>query len=262
MPKVKFLGKILPEIFNITIVYNPSIKWKAEKIGFDLTFTYKIENSIIEIECDLEKWQPEYLGDVYKRAYDIIRTGVSLITFSTGNVLQIYLDRFVNPDGQETPLAIMNPELPALCTSFSLSKNIEDKNTAFDSIFNIVLSDPAIFLALSDLCVAISVHDQTTTGCARALEGIRLLIWGYDTPTDKERIPSWKKLQETLRVSEQYLKLITENSIGSRHGSRKFIPGTTTTEIVKRSWIIMNRYLELRLRKIEQLPLAEFPLLS
>lgn len=262
MKKVKILGKILPEVFKVTIGYNPSIKWKVEEIGLDLIFNYKIENSIIEITCDIEKWQEDFSVHVYKMAYDIVRTAVNLVTFSTGSVFQISFERLIDPDGKETSIAIMYPELSALCRSYSLNKASGEKNEAFDNIFNIVLSDPTLFLALNDLCSAISTHDQTVIGCARVLESIRLLIWGEDTKTDKERTNSWIKLQDTLNIGKDYMKFITDNSTGWRHGSRKFIPGDITTEITKRSWVIMNRYFELRLRKITRLPVADFPLLS
>jgi hypothetical protein len=261
MPTVKIRGRVLPEVFNVSVGFDPTINWKWEETNQELRFSYTIKDSTVEIRCDLDKWQPEYRTEIYKRSYDILRTAVNLVAFAKGWPLYVYLNQFVGPDGQENPLAIMNSELDGLCTAFALGQTLQDKNPSFDSVLRIVLLEPAIFLALSDLCFAMTYHDQIVTGCARGLDGLRVLIWGKNTASRKEAKKSWEKLRSALRVDEGYLKLITESSMGPRHGSREHIPGTVTSEITKRSWVIMNRYLELRVRGGERLP-AEYPILA
>jgi hypothetical protein len=261
MPTVRMYGRILPDAFHVSVGYDPTINWKWEETNQELRFHYTIKDSACEISCDLAEWKSDYVTEIYKRGYDILRATTDLVAFSTGNPLHVHLDRFVAPDGKETHLAVMNPDLVGLCTAFSLGKDPSCNNGSFDRIMGIVLSDPTLFLALSDLIRAITHHDHITTGCARALDGIRLMVWGQDTTTSNEAKASWEKLRTTLRVSEPYLKLITDNSKGSRHGSRNFIPGTVTNEVAKRSWVVMNRFLELPKRGIQELPVAEFPLL-
>ncbi len=260
MATVKLLGRILPDSYNVTVGYNPRIKWKWEEENLELEFSYSIKDSLVTIECELAHWKPEYLSEIHKRGCDIVHAAINLITFSTGTVLQLHLNRLVRPDGQESLLVIENPHLVGLCTTFSMSQTIENKNCSFDKALSEILVEPGLFLALNDLCLAISHHSHTTVGCARALDGIRTMIWGKPIER-KDGDNSWKKLRNALQFTADYLKLITESSKGSRHGSRDFIPGTTTTEVTKRSWIVMNRYMELRARNIAQLPVSEFPLL-
>jgi hypothetical protein len=201
--------------------FHPIFSGSGKTKNENLEFSYKIKNNDIELICTLNNWNKDYVTEIYKCGHDIIRSVTSLVTFSNGNPLYVHFNRFVDPNGQESPLAVMNPDLAELCTVFTLNNELGGQNLPFDNIMQIVLTDPALFLALSDLSLAISNHDHIATGCARAVEGIRLMIWGSDTTTTREAKASWTKLQVALRASEQYLKLITENSKGARHGSRR-----------------------------------------
>lgn len=261
MPRVKLVGRVFPEVFKVSVGFDPTINWKWEATNLEPRFSYTIKDSTVEIRCEIDEWKPEYISEIYKHSYDIVRTAVNLISFCRGWPLYVYLNRFVEPDGKESPLAIMNHELDGLCTAFAPSQSLQDKNPAFDNVFRIVLSEPALFLALSDLCFAMTYHDHLVTGCARALDGLRVLLWGKNTETRTEAKKSWEKLRTALHIDEEYLKLITEHSMGPRHGSREYISGAITSEITKRSWLVMNRYLQLRLRGGERLP-AEYPILA
>jgi hypothetical protein len=86
------------------------------------------------------------------------------------------------------------------------------------------------------------------------------MIWGSNTTTRAQTKLSWAKLQEALKVREAYLKMITENSTAGRHGYREHISGPITSEITRRTWAVMNRYLELRVRVVDELP-SEFLIL-
>jgi len=71
----------------------------------------------------------------------------------------------------------------------------------------------------------------------------------------------WAKMRSALNLTEEYLKYITDLSKGPRHGERTRIEGESTTEITRRSWIIMNRFIEYRKRGNQDLPTSDFPLL-
>ena len=51
-------------------------------------------------------------------------------------------------------------------------------------------------------------------------------------------------MNATLRLERSYVDLILDHSKGPRHADRAHISGAICSEIVKRSWKIMNRLLE------------------
>jgi hypothetical protein len=90
------------------------------------------------------------------------------------------------------------------------------------------------------------------------MEHLRNLI----TPR-QGKAQGWANMRELLNVELPYLKLITDNSLGPRHGDFSGSSAPDVFEARKRSWIIMSRYLEFKKRGgIASLPLASFPLLK
>jgi hypothetical protein len=81
------------------------------------------------------------------------------------------------------------------------------------------------------------------------------------TGADTSRAEAWGTFQTNLRVSRDFLNLITDTSRGPRHGDRTHIPGTTTIEITMRAWQVMDRFIEYRKRGNQPLPETDFPLL-
>jgi hypothetical protein len=59
MAKIPFLGRVLPAV-AIVSVQIPDMKWKWQEAGIELQFRVKIGNSVINIECDLDKYDPSY----------------------------------------------------------------------------------------------------------------------------------------------------------------------------------------------------------
>jgi len=133
----------------------------------------------------------------------------------------------------------------------------KEEKRDLEAILAIVMKEPALFMALNDLIQAVSVPHMTPTNCGRVLDGLRKLVAPGMEPKQ-----GWPIFQQTIQADEPYLTFISELSKKPRHGEHIRIDGITTTEIAKRTWIIMNRFLEFRKRGNQQLPLAEFPLLK
>ncbi len=92
--------------------------------------------------------------------------------------------------------------------------------------------------------------------CARAIEGLKYLVATPGTSRSK----AWEEFRNALHLGESYVRLIIENSIDNRHGNRVHISGEITTEVLRRSWTIMNRFFEYMLRG-KTLPNDELDLL-
>jgi hypothetical protein len=206
------------------------------------------------VKCVVNRYDLDLRTHIHKIAYDLARAAVNLVCFSTGLHLSVFFDGLIEPNCTQTAFVVHHPHLAALCTSYVLGET--GTATALDSILQFVLADPQVFLALDDLITGTSHHHLLTVNSARAIEGLRHAMCG----SIADRNQQWTIFRTNLNLSKDYLQLITDSSTSGRHGEGKFIPGNVTEEIIKRSWTIMNRFLEFKKRG--SLPLTEFPLLS
>jgi hypothetical protein len=258
MPVIKFGGRVLPQVIQVTITDHPAINWADADHGVEIAFNISIQQGVVTAVCALNKFNPETdLVRVYMRAFDLVRATVDLTCFSTGYGLSVILDTYTNPEGITTPFVPYNTELAALCTAFDMSAATSIEQNAFHKVLTIVLSNWQIFRILRQLIEANTVPHESAVNCARVIEGIRHLLASPGANTKK----SWEDMRSRLNLSVDYLKLITDISTGPRHGDPTHIPGTTTVEIAKRSWTVMNRFLEYKKRGDQALPVAEFPIL-
>lgn len=267
MPQVRFTGWVLPKALRVSVVPLDRFSWDAAELDLEASFSTTIRNAFVEIVCDLNRYEPGLVSELHKRALDLSRAAVDLVSFATGYGLVVVLDGFAGPDGRRTPLAVHNPELAPLCTAFRLKTTVD---AGFAEMCRLVMSDPGLFMALNDLIAAITYPHQAAVNCARAVESIRNHITPpADPPPAKpreqreERDKAWERMRQALRVDETYLRDVTNTSLGPRHGNRKAIPGTQITAVVEKSWRIMDRFLEYRKRGNKDLPATDdFPTLT
>lgn len=230
---VRFRGKVLPESMQVTINFTPTVHWKADELRYEVDIVCRVDKSVIEIECTLSHWKPEYFPDLYRRSLDICRAKVDVVGFSAACGLTVMLDTFEAPDGVVTPIMPTAPYLEGVCTAFSLDKG-------FDEVCMQVLQRPLLFMAIRELMTAISLPHVSLVECARAMDRIKNLL----APLESKDKTAWKLMRDTLRIDETYLKYITDASANPRHGQPGHTPGTITTEVTRRAWVIMNRYLQ------------------
>lgn len=249
MDAIRLLGQILPAEPAFTISNLPVLSWLWQEEGISIDFEISIQNSKIDVLCSLPNFKEEYLVELHRRAYDLVRAAVGVAAFSQGSGLIVIIDALVRPDGVRSPIRFFDPRLPPICTATSGANG-------FDRTFRIVASQPILIRLIGDLIHGITVPHEASTSGARAIEGIKHLI--APTLSDKD---AWKKLQEELHLDEAYLKFITDISKDGRHGKDRRLEGEVTGEATVRAWNVMNRYLEYRLRG-NTLPVAEFPLLN
>ncbi|WP_321917300.1 MULTISPECIES: hypothetical protein [Paraburkholderia] len=251
METIRFHGRVIPETMQVSIGFSPLIRWKAEEIGVEMEFVCRIEKSKIEVECRAVKWRPEHFAEVYRRALDICRAKVDLVAFKLGWGLTVIFDTYVVPAGETVPIIHTMHELDGICTAYSLDCH-------FDEVCAQVLQRPLLFMALRELISAISLPHVSPVECARAMDRLKHLI-ARPGSTDKS---AWHQMREALHVEEAYLRFITDHSANPRHGQPGHTSGAVTTEVTRRAWVVMNRYLEyLRRGALELDPIA-FPLIA
>jgi len=256
MPTVYFRGGVLPAVVEISVTDVPQIKWEWLEEGLTLEFVVHVAKSKVEVECTMDRYKDDYMMEIHRRAFDLARACVNVAAFSTGYGVTVHFDQFVGPTGVVHALIFTCPHVVGECTAFKMNPDTLDEKRELELILTLVMTEPPLFMALNDLIQAASTPHATPTNCGRVLDGLRKLV-----APDLEPKKAWPKFQTTIQADEKYLAFISEHSKNPRHGEHTRIDGRTTIEIAKRTWVIMNRFLEFRKRGNQPLPLAEFPLL-
>ena len=253
MPKVTFRGRVIPEVSEITLHSRPALRWQDDGANYWMEFYLEIKCSEITVDCIVDEFdRAVHFDAIHKRASDIAATTVNLIAFAKGLGVTIVLDTFTDPAGETTQLLLRDRPLGELATAVMT----EEPN--FSEVLNLVLQQPKLYNALRDLIHAIRVSSEIPASCGSAVEAVRALM----VPKSSNRKKSWSLMQTGLNLDAAYLKLITDQSVGPRHGDHQYVLGTMTREIATRSWTVMNRFLEYLKRGRAALPPDEFPLLK
>jgi hypothetical protein len=261
MPVIHILGLILPPppFIDITCKDMPTVNFKPEGTGLDIAITIKMSHSLIDIECNVNRFVEDDIGHILKITVDLARAAVNLVGFMMGYGLIVHMHTLVRPDGTRTVLLPQNPQLAAVCTAFSLKPSKTREENDMNTVASIVFADPQLFIALDDLIGSQIIPHSIPINCGRVVEAIRHMI---SPALSGKRDEGWQAMRSALRLDRSYLQMTTDNSKGGRHGDRSFISGPVTLEIQKRAWTIMNRFLEFRKRNNQPLPVDEFPVLS
>lgn len=250
MPTVHFHGLVLPKPIKVSLSNIPPIAWKVPDQDLELNYELTIKQSVVHVIVTANQFDKDkHFVALYMRALDLTRAAVDLVGFAKATGLVVHLDRFVDADGNAMELVFDNKGLVPLCTAYQLDNR-------FSEMLTMLLMSHPIAVQLRHLIESITIPHVSLVNCARAIEGLRQIM----SPDTKDSA-AWKLMRESLNVDEAYLKLITGNSKGPRHGGTAHVPGTVTSEVTKRAWNVMNRFLEYKKRKDTPLPESEFPML-
>lgn len=244
-----FRGYILPKAVPVSAHGLHSLRWQLES-GAVATLAVEVKDGQLLVRAEADTDDTNLQDDLFIRSWDAAQAVVDIISFARGMSLTVVIET-VETEGKRTPIVVRTPELESISDSFDFERS-------FAAIYEIVIQEPPLFMALNDLITAIGKPNYSPIGCARAIEGIRHLIAGSDARDSS----AWQKMREALQIDEAYLKLVTNTSTGPRHGRRIRIDGSVTKEISVRAWTIMNRYIEFRKRGgLLPLPREQFPVL-
>jgi hypothetical protein len=253
MPFLHLRGRVLPEHSDITIHDAENVFWKPDDPDEDpIGFRIEIKNSRIDAICHFDSYETADKSSLYRQAIELCRVYVDLIAFRKGLPLTVLLDYYVMPDRSLKPIDFEYAHLGELCTAFIL------EDVSFAAMRSIFLEDPALIPLMNDLVAAISHTHIGPINCGRVIDGLRKRIEEvFGCPEEL----SWQLLRELLNLEKPYLKYTTDLSKNPRHGNYTHIHFEEINEGLRRSWTVMNRYLEFKKRKDAPLPLDEFQLL-
>jgi len=251
MDIIHFLGRSMPSGFNLTLSQELSFRWHHSVVGITALITLNMKNSDIDIRFDTETFKEEDYAHYLVRATDLARDAVDLVAFAGGLAATSVLETFVWPNGKTEQLTPHDDRLRAVCTSFNLTDN-------YPAVLNLVSQDFELAMALRDLIDALSISHLAPINCGRVLDGIKRMI----SPNTKNPKAAWRAMQAALNISPEYQRWITDISANPRHADRSYISAPATNELLKRTWTIMNRFIEYRKRANAPLTAPEFPILS
>jgi hypothetical protein len=251
MQTIHFYGRILPSHIH-TSTSLPEVKWKWEEEDVDLTFRTKTENATVEVECDIDLYKEEYLSELFKRATDMARLAVNLAAFTSGYGLTVTLETMLAPAGIRV-LHRQETVSPSSTTAFGAT-GMDPQETG--KVFALMIQEPSAFIALDDLIKAVTSTHTALADCGRVVDRIRRVI----APGLPDKA-AWREMQRALNVERSYLQWISQQSTGSRHGDPTYIPGNVSSDAMRRTWEIMNRFMEYRKRGNQALTAPDFALL-
>ena len=250
MKTFTILGRVLPDNYPLPRDLKRNFQWEVPEHGSLAQMSIVVEAGQVSARCQAEDFSEDVLGGAYIRALDATKAMVDVFGFMQGVAYGVVLDRCIEPDGKVRQLVVAHHELAELCTAFG-DDDVEE-------MIDLVLGEPALFQALSDLMASIAQSHYSPISCGRVVENIARIIAG----PDKTGSAVWPPMREALRVDKSYLKLVTDHSRGPRHGDRVSLSGDVTRELVARTWAVMDRFLAYRRSGSLPLPLDRFKVLT
>jgi len=258
MAKFIFNGRVLPTFKEFTMVGSTTANWNDPidpPVSLVMSATTSITKGVVEVICESNLFGTEnYDGHVHLRANDLARTIVNCYAFGKGMGLSVIFETVIKPDGIKYNIQGHRPDLEPLVT---VLRSRHDGGVDIYGILPIVMADPTIFVALNDLIDSITQVQDAPVKCGRAIDAIR-----HSMAPAHDRKAGWPTMREHLNIEQAYLEFITDQSKAPRHGDVKTTTFRISRETIKRSWIVMNRFLEFKNRGNQRLPLSEFPLLK
>jgi len=257
---IRITGKVFPACidFSFTTTLVPSLQIDSSTpsilSGLDAKFHFKVEHSRVEILCYVNRIQATDFDPLFTSAYELTRSAVDIMAFSTGNGFTLILEKAHYPDGTVADIYHSDPTLPPLCTSYRT--NQAEPDGSLDTALLTIMRDRSIMMALHDLTETMEAPSRIRTNCFRAVEAITQSISRSGKPPKIYGV-----LRDALNISDAYIDPIREESKGPRHGDPFRPPSMSEYEIRQRAWTIMNRFLEFRKRKNQPLTSPDFVVL-
>jgi hypothetical protein len=250
--RIRFLGQVLPTTLKVTVQNHPTIRWNATEHNTIVHFDIKIADSEVTVDCHMNNFEErKHYIDLYLRSLDYVYAVLDVLSFSTGKYHRLIIDRWIKPNGDRKDIYDMFFNAPEFNSAATTDP------TDFGRVLSIVSVEHHLRMALRDLISGTMESHVSPVDFGRVVESLRHLI-----SPNLDRKEGWARLLTTLRVERAFIQPITDTSTAPRHGDFSRIIGDVTTDIAKRTWILMNRYLEYRKAGNQPLPPELFPVLS
>lgn len=250
MVTLEVLGRVHPQGFTVNIAA-PEVTYTADDGTLTGRMEIRVIDSAISVKWTLNRYAPDQLFHVWRHSQRVVTGMVDLIALRLGVAAVVVLDRYRDNQGREELITLGEPAVKGLITSLANEADIE-------KVFALLADEQELLLVVEDLITGLGSQDHKTINCARCVEAVRQLIAGYDLEPKQQ----WPIIHENLNLDANYLKLITDHSKDHRHGKQTPVDPTIVVEIMRRTWIVIDRFIHFRLGRNGRLDLREFPLLT
>lgn len=243
-----FKGRVLPDHEPLTVSYTPkfermpSVETEPKSI-----IEVSIEGGVFQVKVEIEHYTDQAAMSLFQAAWDAAQRLANAAGFISAIPYQTTVDFLLRPDGSVRTIALGDIFLRSL-GSFT--------HDDLEPIADLIIFDHAFAEAVADLLSMLNRTHYAPISYGRVAESIVRLV----APNENQR-SMWSKARSDLRVSESFLRALTEASTDSRHGNRTPISAAENRKLSQMAWLLVHRYVYYRLRKAN-LPEAEFPELS
>jgi len=253
MTKYKFRGSINPRSYQLS----HKIDWSlitGEKDGKLYELHCKIDIEKSEITIDSKTDANFSLYDHRDAVVSFLGHQLSAHGFQNGLWLEAEINAVYDYDAKKW--LTIDPIHPAL------EKIQDDLSTQKEFDITQILDQKkyiALRYALRDAQLAIKYLDDTGTFCFRAIESIREFFVDQDTDNPADSKNSWIRMNRSLNLSREYTGDISKFALGPRHGSPTLTSRENKMDIVKRTWIVIDRFMIFVNQKETPLNDREYP---
>lgn len=242
-----FEGRVLPEVTDLTLPYGPEYLRTEAQEGSDALLKAEISNGKVSVWAEVDendKVDPDYL---YFLANDLIGTLINVARYREGVGYTAIIDRAIDPHGVTRHIVSADRGLAKQKPPMS--------DARFEEIVDFAIKDVAFARALEDATCMLTRLHYIPIAAGRVVESVlRMLTNGR---TEKH----WEQMRSILNVDRSYLQLMTDHSKSARHGDRQYVEGERNAELAKRAWVLLDRFVELKLSGRSALEADKFPIL-
>jgi len=249
--KIQLFGRVYPGGLKVNLSA-PGITYTADDGTLTGTIDIAVKDSAITVDWRLSGgYKPEQLLPIWTHSKKLSTVLVDLIAYRMGAAAIVILDSYTDDNGHSDNIAIVESAVTGLSTSFQSDAELL-------KVFALIASEQPLMLVFDDLIATLSSQDHKTVNCGRCVEAIRQLVAGYQLDAKQQ----WPIFNNSLNLDRSYPDLIMKYSKDPRHGKQTHIDPIIITEVMRRTWVVIDRFFHFRLGGNGKLDLSKFPILK
>lgn len=251
-----------PSRSHVTINVSDPVTMNVLQLNLELRATIKIVNSQVMVEVVSNSADVRTLGNLTQL---LVQGVVDAFMYMRGEAYGVQLTAVYSEDGEGlSSTSFVAGVMPA-------SSILTDSAEAFDTSdlfrlmsqpiespqldYETVLRGNQIRFALSDIREAIFYSEYTGLFCFRAIESIRQCFSDFDESGEEiNNSSSWKRMGIALRIEKSFTENVRRDSIRQRHGANVFMTEEARIDAVKRTRMVIDRFIVLLKSGNEELP--------
>lgn len=247
--KIVWKGHVYPSGLTIDAAHK-GIRYSATDGTLAGTIDIAVANSVITVAWESENYRSDYLLATWVHSRKLVTVLVDLIAFRMGVGATVVLDQYQIDNSAVENISILDPNVAGLATSIQSDVDLLE-------VFGIVTREQHLMVVFEDLISTLSSEEHKAVNCGRCIEAIRRLV-AENEPDHKKQ---WPIMRDMLNLDLSYLLLITNSSIEPRHGGSGAADPKEVAEVLRRTWVIIDRFFHFRKAGSRKLDLVRFPLL-